>query len=501
MGLPPQGDNQGSKAQAIAALGDPTAVTTQAQRQFAFDVAKEFLRIRKSSALFRLRTADQIKSRLSMLNTGPSQQAGVVAYRLDGCASPDLPGQPYGAVVTIINPTTNWTQLQLFKDENFALHPVQAGGVDAVVKTATHDSTAGFRVPPRTTAVFVKSTQSSCSPYGVPIFVRGLAGDWSANPARELTYTGGVAYARDIAVVTGAQQFKIADNDWTSASNCGAGAGGLSLQVGKPAALLCDASSGNIDWSPPAAGDYTFSLDATSMANPVLTVGKVAPFGATTLYVRGIAGDWGTTNSMKWDGVGTYRAEILNLAAGASQFKIADADWGGNNGGASNCGAGATATVTVGTPFALNCNNSSGNLEINLATAGSYLFAVDGSNPAALTLTVEKLPYTAALFVRGLDADWTDAATNRMAYLGGGVYKYSKKLGVGAQQFKIADSGWTDGTNCGTGTAVTPGTPVTLACAGPGNDNIPFNVAAAGYYDFLMNATAPAAPVLTVNGP
>ncbi|HEX7374351.1 MAG TPA: pullulanase-type alpha-1,6-glucosidase, partial [Steroidobacteraceae bacterium] len=157
IGLPPQGDNQGSKAQAIAALSDPSAATSQSDRQFAFDVTKDWLKIRKSSVLFRLRTADQIKARMTMLNTGPSQQAGVIAYRLDGCSSPELPGQPYGAVVTIFNPTTSWTQLAIFKDETFALHPVQAAGADAVVKTATHDAASGFRVPPRTTAVFVKA--------------------------------------------------------------------------------------------------------------------------------------------------------------------------------------------------------------------------------------------------------------------------------------------------------------------------------------------------------
>jgi pullulanase len=332
--------------------------------------------------------------------------------------------------------------------------------------------------------------------------VRGTGGDWSATPARELSYVGGTSYLRTITVPAGAQQFKIADNDWTGASNCGAGAGGLSLQLAKPATLFCDNSSGNIDFSPPSTGDYTFSLEASDKVHPVLTVGKAAPFGATTMYVRGGFNDWGNgpspTAPMAWDGIAKYRAEILNLPASTFDFKVADADWTG----ASNCGAGAGSNVVaIGTAYTLNCNNSSGNLNITFPSAGAYLFSVDGSNPAALTLTVEKIPFAVALYVRGLDTDWTDAAANRMRYLGGGVYKYTKKLNAGDQQFKIADSGWTDGSNCGASTAAAVGTPLTLKCAGPGNDNIALPVGAAGVYDFSMNATSVTAPVLTVSGP
>jgi hypothetical protein len=76
--------------------------------------------------LFRLRTADQIKGRMTMLNTGPSQQAGVVAYRLDGCSSPQLPGQQYGAVGDL--QSDQWlVATRDLQDEVFTPHPVQPG--------------------------------------------------------------------------------------------------------------------------------------------------------------------------------------------------------------------------------------------------------------------------------------------------------------------------------------------------------------------------------------
>ena len=507
IGLPPQGDNGSNKAQATSVLLDPTAASSASDRQFAFNVTKEWLEIRKSSQLFRLRTADQIRGRMTMLNTGASQQAGVIAYRLDGCSSPELTQQPYGAVVAIFNPTKSWSQLAIFKDEGFVLHPVLANSVDATVKTATFDSTNGFRVPPRTTAVFVKNAQTSCSPYGVPIFVRGLGADWTANPARELQYVGGTSYLRTINVAAGAQQFKIADNDWTGASNCGAAVDGVTVQVAKSTVLLCDNNSKNLGFTPPAAGDYTFSLDAANKVNPVLVVGKAAPFGSTTLYVRGGFNDWGNGGGgapkypMAWDGLSKYRAEVLNLPAQSFEFKIADADWTG----ATTCGAGAGGnTVTVGTPYTLFCSGSSGNLSIAFPSAGSYLFAIDGSNPAALQLTVEQMPFAVALYIRGtLNDSWANPppASNRLSYLGGGIYKSTQGTVAGAYQFKIADAGWTDGTNCGASTAATIGTPLTLKCVGPGNDNIGFTVPSTGFYDFSLNATTPTAPTLTVTGP
>jgi hypothetical protein len=64
--------------------------------------------------------------------------------------------------------------------------------------------------------------------------------------------------------------------------------------------------------------------------------------------------------------------------------------------------------------------------------------------------------------------------------------------------FKIADSDWTPGTNCGSSTGLTIGQPLTLACTGPGNDNIAVNWPQTGTYFFALDTTNPAAPVLTV---
>jgi pullulanase-type alpha-1,6-glucosidase len=500
VGLPRRADNANNYAQYPAIFANVLAESSAADRDFAFAVTREWLQIRKSSTLFRLRTADQVKGRMTMLNTGADQLPGVVAYRIDGCSTPELTDQPYGAVVTIYNPTTSAVELPLFLNEAFTLHPVQQNSVDPVVKTASHDATDGFTVPARTTAVFVKLAQSSCAPYPVGLFVRGIGGDWSANPARELSFLGGSAYAVSIPVPAANQSFKIADADWTAATNCGGATVGETVALATPKAIVCNNDSRDLGFVPPRAGNYVFGLDATNLASPVLTITAAPPIPAQ-LFVRGSFTDWGTSAPLNWDGIGKYRSEIViaDLPAGASQFKVADASWN-----VANCGATAGQTLTLGNPYPLSCFTSDGgppNIEFTFPSTGRYLFAVDGTDPAALKLTVEKAPFTAALFMRGLNGDWSDAAGNRMTFLGNGIYQYKRALAISTQDFKIADSGWTAGTDCGAASPLSVGSPLVLACQGPGNGNISFAVPAAGTYTFSLDANNPAAPGLVVSGP
>ena len=51
---------------------------------------REMLRIRKSSPLFRLRTADQVDARLPFANGGPNQIPGLIVMRLSDRVAPDL---------------------------------------------------------------------------------------------------------------------------------------------------------------------------------------------------------------------------------------------------------------------------------------------------------------------------------------------------------------------------------------------------------------------------
>jgi hypothetical protein len=349
--------------------------------------------------------------------------------------------------------------------------------------------------------VFVKLVQSSCAPYAVAVFARGSFTDWAAKPEYEFKFQGGSVYAMTGTVPAGAQQFKIADNDWTAATNCGGATEGVQVKLATPLGLLCGNDSKNLNFLSPAAGSYSFALDATNVAAPVLVLSKAPPTDKA-LFVRGGFNDWGNgpapTAPLAWDGISKYRTVIASLPANTFEFKIADNDWSGPT----TCGGAADgSSVTIGQPYALTCSSDSKNVKVTFPTAGSYLFAVDGSDPASLKLTVEQVPFAAALYVRGLGGDWSDATGNRMNYLGGGIYQYKRGLSISEQKFKIADSGWTAGTDCGASSPVAVGTPLTLACQGPGNGDIVFNVPAAGTYTFSLDATSTVAPKLTVSLP
>ncbi len=507
-GLPRPADNSGNVEQVKNVILDVTAVQDQPAREAALANFKDLLAIRKSSPLFRLRNQAQVDQRVRFYNTGPFQIPGVVGMAIDGCTEPGLePGE--GAVMVVFNASDDPRTLNLFGGEAWTLHPVQAASSDPVVKTARHDA-AGFFVPARTTAVFRRAAQTSCAPYPRDLFVRGGFNDWG-NPSPteqyKLQFLGGKDYSVSAPIGTaGNYEFKIADAGWTAATNCGAGAAGDTVRFGIPLTLECRNDSGNLKIAAPAAGNYTFALNAADLAMPVLTVTKTAPT-SLTLFVRGGFNDWGNgpapTAPLAWDGVSTYRTLISGLSAATYEFKIADNDWGGTTGGATNCGGAVGGTsVTIGTPFALTCADSSQNMGITFPSAGSYLFAINWANPAEPQLTVEPLPIEAAVFVRGIGGDWSDGAQNQMAYLGGGFYSLNKAVAATANDFKIASSDWA-ALDCGAGTAggtVTVGTPLALAC-GAGTGNLSVTPAKAGTYTFRFKRIDGSSGELTVTGP
>jgi pullulanase/glycogen debranching enzyme len=119
------------------------------------NVFQDLLRIRASSSLFHLRTANDIKSRLTFLNTGSSQVPTVLAAYLDGTG---YAGANYSKLAYFINvdKTAQSVTIPAGLKAAFVLHPAHAAGADATVKTAAYNATTGtFSIPARTAAVFV----------------------------------------------------------------------------------------------------------------------------------------------------------------------------------------------------------------------------------------------------------------------------------------------------------------------------------------------------------
>jgi pullulanase-type alpha-1,6-glucosidase len=151
VGLPIEGTDRWDIFRPL--LADPNLKPSRADIEGAAAYFRELLQIRKSSPLFRLRTAEQIQQSVTFLNTGPELIPGLIVMRLTDAAGLDA---TYQEIVALFNARP---EAATFSDASLAggryvLHPVQQNSIDQTTRAAAFaDDT--FTVPGRTTAVFV----------------------------------------------------------------------------------------------------------------------------------------------------------------------------------------------------------------------------------------------------------------------------------------------------------------------------------------------------------
>jgi pullulanase len=215
VGLPP-GENTSRWNILKPLLANPALKPGSTEIQWMAEYFRELLRIRKSSPLFRLRTEQQVRERLSFLNTGPEQIPGLIVMCLVNPLSDSatIRKADQGVPIELVDSaktrptkltvppelvdsaktrptklaglssfresasltqeidqalTTNhiivffnavagqitFTEASLV-DKDISLHPIQAASVDDQVRAAHYDREAGvFSVPGRTTAIFL----------------------------------------------------------------------------------------------------------------------------------------------------------------------------------------------------------------------------------------------------------------------------------------------------------------------------------------------------------
>lgn len=157
-GLPPARDNAASWPWMRPRLADPQLHPSPANIEWTRAAFLDLLRIRSSSALFRMHTAEEIQTRLRFLNTGPDQVPEVIAGHLDGAGSP---GAGFREILYFVNVDLEPHTLQFDAEraKGYVLHPVHRapGAADRRVAQQSHyDATTGrFTVPARTAVVFV----------------------------------------------------------------------------------------------------------------------------------------------------------------------------------------------------------------------------------------------------------------------------------------------------------------------------------------------------------
>ncbi len=155
-GLPPRGDNTSLWPAMKPLLADASIKPTPADIRFTRDAFFDLLKIRASTPLFRLRSADEVAQRLRFLNTGPAQEPTLIVGRLDGRGLADA---GYAEVLYAINvsPSPGTLALPELRGRAYQLHPVHRTGADRrPADLSRWDAATGtLTVPARTALVYV----------------------------------------------------------------------------------------------------------------------------------------------------------------------------------------------------------------------------------------------------------------------------------------------------------------------------------------------------------
>jgi pullulanase-type alpha-1,6-glucosidase len=151
VGLPPAADNEDKWPWARPLLADPALVPGPAVVTMAAERYRELLRIRRSSPVFGLPTADEVQRRLTFPLGGPGETPGVVVMCLDGAGLDPR----WRQVVVVFNATTEpVSQTVPGAAPDLRLHPELTGSADPDLRTAgAADGT--LTVPARSVAVYV----------------------------------------------------------------------------------------------------------------------------------------------------------------------------------------------------------------------------------------------------------------------------------------------------------------------------------------------------------
>ncbi|GGR66489.1 MULTISPECIES: pullulanase-type alpha-1,6-glucosidase [Streptomyces] len=144
-GLPPAADNRSKWDYARPLL---TTVKVGCPEITGASAAyRDLLRIRTTEKAFSLATTADVQDRLSFPLSGKDETPGVITMRLGGLV-----------VVFNATPERQEQRVDALAGTPYTLHPVQATGSDATVKSSSYTAGSGtFSVPARTVAVFTRA--------------------------------------------------------------------------------------------------------------------------------------------------------------------------------------------------------------------------------------------------------------------------------------------------------------------------------------------------------
>lgn len=160
-GVPLSEKNEASWSLMKPRLANAALMPSPADIVRTLEITKDFLTIRKSSPLFHLGSAEQIKNVVSFYNTGASQIPGVVVMDLKDTEANIDDKAEHIVVIFNTNIASKTISISDLKGWDFKLHSVQKKSTDEIVKkSVVNNDTGDFIVPARTTAVFVATKKS-----------------------------------------------------------------------------------------------------------------------------------------------------------------------------------------------------------------------------------------------------------------------------------------------------------------------------------------------------
>ena len=166
VGLPMAADNESKWDLMAPLLANPELKPEPEEIAHASEMAQELLRLRFSTDLFRLGSAQLIQEKVSFPEAGADAAPGLIVMSIDDRNGTDVDPSLDG-VLAVFNasPEPITREIDGFAGREFELSPVQQSGVDEVVQRTTwSEDTGAVTIPGRTVAVLVDSEDGGQSP-------------------------------------------------------------------------------------------------------------------------------------------------------------------------------------------------------------------------------------------------------------------------------------------------------------------------------------------------
>ena len=171
-GLPVKSKNGAAWDHMRPLLENPNLKPTAEQIDASSEIAMDFLRVRSSSRLFTLGSADLIRSKVTFPNSGEGAVDGTIIMLIndEAGAGTDVDAKLDGALVVFnASGESVTTAVEGLSGRVFKLHEAQVNGSDETVKGASFDAKTGsVTVPARTVAVFTQAAGDRIDPTVTP---------------------------------------------------------------------------------------------------------------------------------------------------------------------------------------------------------------------------------------------------------------------------------------------------------------------------------------------